>query len=226
VLSSRSEGGFVDGQAFERTALYQASTLAVAAIGLLALVESLLAGRKWIIVPASAVLAVALLLQIGRFEPENPQVYTAVIGSYLVLLGLVGLSRLRLIPELAEYGVYIEALGAATVMLPSFVQSIDAGWRYQWILLIETTLFLAGGIALRRRGILSMGVVFLVLVAGRTLLDAINAMPNWIVVALCGIALLGIGMGILLGRERWEQWQRTVVSWWEAAGDGNGALAG
>jgi hypothetical protein len=225
VLSAQSEGGFVGEQAFARTALYQASTLAVAAVGVLALVESLLAGRRWIIVPASAVLTIALLLQIGRFDPENPQVYTAVIGSYLVLLGLVGLSRLRLIPQLADYGVYVEALGAAMVMLPSFVQSIDAGWRYQWILLIEATLFLAGGIALRRRGILSAGVVFLVLVAGRTLLDAINAMPNWIVVALCGIGLLGIGMGILLGRERWDRWQRTVMSWWEAAGDGNGALA-
>jgi hypothetical protein len=224
VLAGQSENGLVEGEAFERTALYQASTLAVAAVGMLALVESLLAGRKWIIVPASAVLTVSLLLQIGRFSPENPQVYTAVIGSYLVLLGLVGLSRLRLIPELAEYGVYVEALGAATVMLPSFVQSIDSGWRYQWILLIEATLFLTGGIALRRRGILSMGVVFLVLVAGRTLFDAINAMPNWIVVALCGIGLLAIGMGILLGRERWEQWQKTVVSWWEAAGDGKGAL--
>jgi hypothetical protein len=121
--------------------------------------------------------------------------------------------------------VYVEALGAATVMLPSFVQSFDAGWRYQWILLIEAALFLAGGIALRRRGILSAGVLFLVLVAGRALFDAINAMPNWIVVALCGIGLLGIGVGILLGRERWDRWQRTVVSWWESAGEHNGALA-
>jgi hypothetical protein len=224
VLAGRTENGLVDGQAFERSALYEASTLAVAAVGVLALIESLMAKRRWVVVPASAVLIVALLLQIGRFTPENPQVYTAVIGSYLVLLGLVGLSRLRLIPELAESGVYIEALGAATVMLPSFVQSLDAGWRYQWILLIEAAVFLAGGIALRRRGILSMGVVFLVLVAGRALFDAINAMPNWIVVALCGIALLGIGMGILLGRERWDQWQKTVVSWWEAAGDGKGAV--
>ena len=223
VLSSQTESGFVDGQSFESTALYQASTLAVAAVGVLALVESLLAGRKWIIVPASAVLTLALLLQIGRFGPENPQAYTVVIGSYLVLLGLVGLSRMRLIPELAEYGVYIEALGAAIVMLPSFVQSIDAGWRYQWILLIEATVFLAGGIALRRRGILSMGAVFMVLVAGRALLDAINAMPNWIVVALCGMGLLGIGLAILLGRERWDRWQRTVIAWWEAAGV-NGAM--
>ncbi len=224
VLTGRVEGGATDSDEFARTALYQCSTLAVAAVGVLALVESMIARRRWVIVPASAVLTVALLLQIGRFEPENPQVYTAVVGSYLVLLAIVGLSRMKLIPELGEFAVYVEALGAATVMLPSFVQSFDAGWRYQWILLIEAAMFLTAGIGLRRRGILSAGVLFMVLVAGRTLFDALNAMPNWIVVALCGIGLLGIGMGILLGRERWDKWQRTVVSWWENAGDG--ALAG
>jgi limonene-1,2-epoxide hydrolase len=223
MLTGRVENGAVAGDEFARTALYQFSTLAVAAVGVLALVESLIARRRWIIVPASAVLTVALLLQIGRFEPENPQVYTAVIGSYLALLGIVGLSRLKLVPALSDFAVYIEALGAATVMLPSFVQSFDAGWRYQWILLIEAAMFLTAGIGLRRRGILSAGVLFMVLVAGRALFDAINAMPNWIVVALCGIGLLGIGMGILLGRERWDKWQRTVVSWWE---NGDGALAG
>lgn len=217
VLSAQSEAGLFNGEPFERSALYQFSTLAVAAVGALALVESMLARRKWIIVPASAVLTVALLLQIGSLRPENGQAYTAAIGAYLVLLAVVGISRLRLIPALGAYAVYIEALGAATIMLPSFAQSFGGGWRYQWILLIEATAFLATGIAMRRRGILSAAVLFLALVAGRTLFDAINAMPNWIVVALCGIALLGTGMGILLGRDQWDRWQRTLLSWWDDA---------
>lgn len=220
VLSAQSKGGLFNGEPFEQSALYQFSTLAVAGVGALALVESMLARRTWIIVPASAVLLVALLLQIGSLRPENAQAYTAVIGAYLVLLAVVGISRLRLIPALGEYAVYIEALGAATIMLPSFAQSIDAGWRYQWILLIETIVFLAAGIVMRRRGILSAGALFLVLAAGRLLFDAINAMPNWIVVALSGIALLGVGMGILLGRDQWDRWQRTVLSWWNSEDDG------
>jgi len=220
VLSVQSEGGLFNGEPFEQSVLYQFSTLAVAGVGALALVESMLARRTWIIVPASAVLLVALLLQIGSLRPENAQAYTAVIGAYLVLLAVVGISRLRLIPALGEYTVYIEALGAATIMLPSFAQSIDAGWRYQWILLIEAVVFLAAGIVMRRRGILSAGALFLVLAAGRLLFDAINAMPNWIVVALSGIALLGVGMGILLGRDQWDRWQRTVLSWWNGEDDG------
>jgi hypothetical protein len=35
---------------------------------------------------------------------------------------------------------------------------------------------------------------------------------------LAGMALLGVGMGILLGRERWNAWQRSLLGWWDAAG--------
>jgi hypothetical protein len=225
VLSAGTDNNLFNGEPFEQTALYQFSTAAVAAVGALALVESLLAQRRWIIVPASAVLAVALLLQIGSMRPENIQAYTAVIGAYLVLLGVVGISRMRLIPQVNDYAVYIEALGAATIMLPSFAQSLEGGWRYQWILLVESTVFLAGGIAMRRRGILASSALFMVLVSGRLLFDALNAMPNWIVVALCGIALLGVGVGILLGRDRWDSWQRAIVGLWEETADDDAALA-
>ncbi len=205
-----------DAEHLLRTPLYQWSTIGVAAVGLLAVIESSLTRRTWITVPASAVLLVALLLQIARFEPENVQAYTAVIGAYLVLLGAVGLARMRLLPEAAPYAQYVEALGAAIVMLPSFVQSLDAdGWPYTLALLMEAVAFFSAGVTLRRRGVLSAAILALVLVAGRTLFDAINAMPNWMVAAVVGIALLGVGMGILLGRDRWERWQRSVASWWE-----------
>jgi hypothetical protein len=65
----------------------------------------------------------------------------------------------------------------------------------------------------------------MVLVSGRLLFDALNAMPNWIVVALCGIALLGVGVGILLGRDRWDSWQRAIVGLWEETADDDAALA-
>jgi hypothetical protein len=65
----------------------------------------------------------------------------------------------------------------------------------------------------------------MVLVSGRLLFDALNAMPNWIVVALCGIALLGVGVGILLGRDRWDRWQRTLVGLWAETNGDDAALA-
>lgn len=223
LVAAQSEAGMVEGAALETSALYQVSTLAVALVGVIALVESAIAHRRWIIVPASAVLLVALLLQIARLQPDDVQAYAIPVGVYLLLLGVAGLSRLKLIPELEPAAVYVEAIGAATIMLPTFVQSFGGGWYYQVVLVVESAAFFSAGVALRRRGMLSAAITFIVLVAGRALFDAVYAMPNWVVVMIAGMALLGIGMGILAGRERWDRWQRTLLSWWEEAG--NGALA-
>lgn len=219
ILAYESENGLVGATAFEQTALYQVSTIAVAIVGGIALVESMLARRRWVIVPASAVLLVALLLQIARLDPANAQAYSAPIGVYLVLLAALGLSRLRLIPELEPAAVYVEAVGAGTIMLPTFAQSLDGGWYYHLALVIESAAFFSAGVALRRRGLLTAALAFMVLLAGRALLDAVNALPNWIIVMIAGMSLLAIGMGILAGRDRWEQWQRTLLAWWTETGD-------
>jgi multisubunit Na+/H+ antiporter MnhG subunit len=219
VLASQSRHGYVGDTRFFETALYEWATLTLGLAGALALLDAVISHRRWIIVPASAVLAVALLLQIGRFDPENAQAYTAVIGAYFLLLGLLGLWKFQLIPELAEAAPVVEALGAAMIMVPSMIQSLHAGGgRYEWIVLAEAAAFFTGAIVLRRRGMLSAAIVALVLVASRVLFDAVNALPNWVVVMIAGMALLGVGMGILLGRERWVRWQEALLGWWAHAG--------
>lgn len=204
-----------NGELFETSALYEWSTLATGVVALLSLVESSIARRGWLLVGASAVMLVAVLLQIGRFHPDNVQAYTAVIGSYLILLAIVGISRYRLIPELENSVAHVEALGAATIMLPSFLQSIDGGWRYELVLLVEAAGFLVSGIALRRRGLLGASLFALVLVAGRVLFDAINAVPNWIIALIIGTGLLVAGLAITVSRDRWTRWQDGVISWWD-----------
>ncbi|HEY7801345.1 MAG TPA: hypothetical protein VIE40_01605, partial [Dehalococcoidia bacterium] len=163
----------------------------------------------------SGVLLVSLLLQIAHLHPASPQPYALAIGLYLVLLGTLGLWRFRLVPEGRGLAPCVEALGAIVVMLPSFAQSLDGG-RYALILLAEALAFFAAGVVLRRRGMLATAITALVLVAARVLFDAMNALPNWIVVLVAGMALLGVGMGILLGRERWGRWQETLLAWWDA----------
>ncbi|MBF6598923.1 MAG: hypothetical protein IVW36_00240 [Dehalococcoidia bacterium] len=198
-----------------QSTLYQCSTLAVAIVGLLALVESSIARRGWVVVLASGVLFVALLLEIARFQPASGQAYTLAAGVYLVLLGTVGLWRFRLLPDGPRLAPYVEALGAVVIMLPSFAQSFGDG-RYALILLAEAVASFVVGVTLRRRGLLATAITAMMLVALRLLFDAINALPNWIVVLIAGMALLGVGMAILLGRERWERWQRALRSWWDA----------
>lgn len=209
ILAYHGSGG----TRFYETSLFECSTLTLAVFGALVTAASA-RGRRWLILPGSAIVVFAVLLQIGRFNPENAQAYTVVVGAYLVLVATFGLTKLRLAPSLAAIAPFIEGAGAAIIMLPSLLQSLDAGWRYEWIVLIEALAFLVSGIALRRRGLLSVAVTALVLVAGRLLFDAVNALPNWVVVAAAGAALLGIGMAILVGRDRWSVWQEAVVKWW------------
>jgi len=218
LVAVDSDRGLIDGVAFEQSALYECSTLATAVVGLVALVESSIARRGWVVVVGSAVLLVAILLQIGRFHPDNIQAYTAVAGAYLVMLGTLGLARFRLIPDAEDLAPYVEALGAATIMFPSFLQSLEGGWHYQAILFVEAAAFLSLSVALRRRGMLAASLAGLVLVAGRALFDAINALPNWIVALIVGMVLLALGLAILIGRDRWSRWEEAVMTWWEQAG--------
>lgn len=218
------ESGLVNGQVVRETALYQASTVSVGVLGGLVLGAAFALGRRWVIIPGTMILLAATLFQITRFDPANPQAYTAVIGAYLVLLGMFGLWKFRLAPEFEDAAPWVEALGAAIIMLPSFVQSIDGGYRYQWILLVEALAFFAVSVALKRRGLLGASISAMVLVAGRAVVDAVNALPNWIIVAIAGSSLLGIGMAILVGRDKWSEIQERLLGWWEETGNGHSAV--
>lgn len=217
------ETGLVDGLEATASALYQASTVSVAVLGALIVAMAFARGMRWAIVPGSAVLLVALILQLARFDP-HPQAFTAVIGTYILLLGLLGMWKFKLIPELQDSAPWLEALGAAVIMLPSFVQSIGGSYHYQWIMLVEAVGFFALGIVLKRRGILAAAISAMVLMAGRAVVDAVNALPNWIIVAIAGSTLLAIGMAILIGRDRWSEWQERLLGWWDEAGNGHSAV--
>jgi hypothetical protein len=218
ILAVRTHSGALHGGAFERSALYQCSTLAVATVGVLAVVESSIARRGWVVVAGTAVLAVALLLEIGRFHPGSAQPYTATTGVYLVLLGILGVSGFRVIAAREDVAQVIDAAGATIVMAPTIVQAFAGGWPYVALLLAEATVFFALGVTLRRRLLVGVALATLLGVVIRVLFDAVHALPNWIVVLLAGMALLGIGTGILVGRERWGRWQDRILSWWDEGG--------
>ncbi len=199
---------------FERSLPYQATTLAVGLVGALAIAEAAIWRRGWALVGGTAIMVISVLLAVGRFHPGSIQPYTAILGAYLVALGVFGLGRLRLIPDTEGIAPWAEAAGAALIMAPSFLRSLDGGWWYQSVVLIEAVVFITIAVTLRRRALLAVALGAMVLVAARSLFDAIHALPNWIVIMLAGMALLGVGMGILVGRDRWTRWQDALVEWW------------
>ena len=209
------EDGFVGTERFEETVLYQTAAASVMLLALLVALQSWLMRRFELLAGASALLMVALLLEIGHFRPENVQAYTVPLGVYLLAGGLLA-SRVRTLPDEARPFVEpLQALGAAVLMGPSLVLSWqEGGGLYALILLAEALALL--GLALMQRWLwlLATSSGFIVLVALRYLFDGARVLPNWVTLALAGLLLLTAGMAVLLGREQWVRWQRVMQAWW------------
>ncbi|MCH8901764.1 MAG: hypothetical protein IIC88_05640 [Chloroflexi bacterium] len=207
--------GFVGMERFEETALYQTAAASVLLLGLLALATSWRMRRLDVAAGASALLMVALLLEIGHFRPENVQAYTAPLGVYL-LAGAFLASRVRALPdELRSLIGPLQTVGAVVLMGPSLVQSWEAdGWPYALLVLGEGLLLLSLALVGRWLWLLSTSTSFVVLAALRYLFDAAQVVPNWVTLTLAGLLLLAAGMAILIGREEWTRRQRQAQAWW------------
>ncbi|MCH7719301.1 MAG: hypothetical protein IIB21_07505, partial [Chloroflexi bacterium] len=207
--------GFVGMERFEETALYQTAAASVLLLGLLAIATSWRMRRLDVAAGASALLMVALLLEIGHFRPENVQAYTAPLGVYL-LAGAFLASRVRALPdELRSLIGPLQTVGAVVLMGPSLVQSWEAdGWPYALLVLGEGLLLLSLALVGRWLWLLSTSTSFVVLAALRYLFDAAQVVPNWVTLTLAGLLLLAAGMAILIGREEWTRRQRMAQAWW------------
>jgi hypothetical protein len=208
--------GFVGTEHFEKTLLYQTSAASVFLLALLVVTLSWLPRRVEIAAGATALMMVALLLEIGHFRPDNIQFYTAPLGAYL-LVGALLSSRLRGLPDdLRQIIVLVESLGAILIMGPSLVQSFDEGaWGYGVVLLGEGLSFVAIAIMRRRLWLLGSAIGFTVLDGLHYLFFAGGpALPTWAMLALAGTAVMAAGTAILFGRDQWTRWQRAVEDWW------------
>ncbi len=215
-LAMLTEHGFVDSVHFEVTGLYQTSAAAVALIAVLLFAKAHISRRIDIAALGSALAMVAGLLQVGHFGPDNLQAYTAPLGVYILAMALLSL-RVRVMPNDVRAPVpAIELLGAALIMGPSFVQSLDAdGWRYGAILLAEGIGFVVLALVQRRIWLMGAATTFVVMDAAHYLFFAGGpALPNWAILAIAGTAVMGAGTAILFGRESWTAWQEKLQSWW------------
>jgi hypothetical protein len=207
--------GLVDGTHFEQTAIYLTVIGSVVVLGLLTLEWSRLKRRLEVAVLASAFLVLALLLAIGHLNPANIQAYTVPVGLYWIALGMFcarsrGVSREW--KELAEPGI---AVGPAIIMGPSLLAAINGdGWAYNAILLTEAVAFVVIALVQRWPRLLSLSIGFITLDAGYLLLFTGRPLPTWALLGLAGLVVMAAGTAILLARDRWSTWQRTLTAWW------------
>jgi hypothetical protein len=209
-------GGFVGAQHFGKTLLYETAAASVGVLALMLACLGWLQRRVEIVAGSTALMMVALLLEVGHFRPDNIQAYTVPLGVYVLGGALLAL-RLSKLPEEAREAVGIaELVGAVMIMGPTFVQSFERGaWAYGIILLGEgLALF---GIAVTRRRlwllcsstgfVVANGLHYLFFSGGPT-------PPGWVMLATAGTLVMAAGTAILLGRDQWTRWQTTLEEWW------------
>ena len=210
--------GFVGAQHFEKTLLYETAAASVAVLAFLLVGLSWFQRRVEIAAGATALMMVALLLEVGHFRPDNIQAYTAPLGVY-VLAGALIASRLRGLPEDIREAVGVgELLGAVLIMAPTFLQSFDHGaWAYGIILLVEG-LALVGMAVVRRRIYLLCSSTGFVVADGLHYLffSGGPALPNWAILAIAGMLVMAAGTAILFGRDQWTHWQSAIEAWWNS----------
>ena len=173
-------------------------------------------GIRWASLPASALVMVALELAIATLEPGNVQAHTVPAALYLALVGLAVRTSGTLSRHLSWHEL-LQLAGAALLVLPQAEQGFEpGGTRWGLVLLIEGIALLGVAMVLGARWLGVSAVVTLSGVALRFLWlnRESEAVPYWVMLAVAGFLLLGVGMTILLQREWWDRTRVRVRGWW------------
>jgi hypothetical protein len=190
-----------------------ALAVAVAAVALGA--EGLRLRNRALAVAGSGVLVPAILLAVATLQPANVQAYTSPVGLYLVGLGL-GFRRSSRAPGVHMYDhEALLALGLAFLVLPPSKQAFESGNNpYIFELVAEGIVFLILGLVLSARWLVAGGVLAFTVVALRGLTLFGTKVPFWLTLAVTGMVSVGLGILLLLERERWERACRWIGDWW------------
>jgi hypothetical protein len=124
---------------------------------------------------------------------DNPQAYTLLPASYLLLVGAL-LPADKKLRGAAYYAAWASILGSFTLLLPTFVQSFtdQNDTLYLLILVAEAIVVVAVGLGTRARSLLLIGGGFIGLAAIRGAVVAVtNDVPIFVVFAALALLLIG-----------------------------------
>lgn len=193
---------------------YGPATLATALCGLALLLDAVVTLRRPTGYGASALFMVALLMAIARVTPDNPQAYAVPLGLYLLTLSVYVAYERDLGPVRMPAANGLLAAAVCVILGTTLVQSLVHPWRYIFLGLGEGLALLGVTLFLRRRYGVVLTLLFLVLTTLRALFDAARALPNWVVIGLLGLTLLGLGVFVLLRRDRFDTWGSAAAARW------------
>ena len=144
---------------------------------------------------ASALAMIALLMEIAIREPSNIQAYTVPLALYLLGLGWTQRRQASLQDMLL-------GAGAAILIVPTLLQAMNAS-GFNWLLLAggEALALFIVGLILRLRVLIAAGIIAISLIVLRMLVDAVNALPSWMILLVIGLTLLAGGTVMVVWKE-------------------------
>jgi len=203
ILSGALVRTFRDGADAPSRAL--AESLTLVALGVIA-------ARPALTTAALATVGIEAVWIIG--DPRAREFHGIVAGAYLmaVALGAVRYLRGRIDERVL---LAMETGGAFLFIVPTLV----AGWSAEFfpqtvMVFLEIFLVMGLGIVLHRRWLVAGALSALGLETIRGAIDAVNRLPNWALFGASGAILLSVGFVLLLKREAWNAWSRSMFKWW------------
>ncbi len=167
-----------------------ASVLAVA--GLLALF-AFQTNQRVLLYLAGLVAAMSFSWGVRWFDLENPQAYTLLPASYLLLVGAL-LPADKKLRGAAYWAAWASILGSFILLLPTFVQSFtdENDTLYLLVLVAEAVVVVTVGLGTRARSLLLIGAGFIGVAAIRGAVIAVtNDVPIFVVFAALALLLIG-----------------------------------
>ncbi|HMO95379.1 MAG TPA: hypothetical protein PKD27_04605, partial [Tepidiformaceae bacterium] len=191
-----------------------AATLAVGAALLTG--EGVLRRQRTLVYWGAAVLVGSVELAVASLEPTNVQAFTIPVGLYLLALGFLVRRATPFFGRHMYSNEALLALASLVFVLPPAQQSLTPGGEAWGLMVIAMALgLLVLGLAFAQRWLTVAGVVTVAAAGGRfAFATGASAIPNWVIIGVVGLALLGLGTLLLFEREWWERTRSKLSGWW------------
>jgi hypothetical protein len=197
----------------------QSLALTVALSGLTAIGHAYWRRDRHLVYGGVAMLEIGLFMELLFFRVGQPQAFARPGGAYQLMIAYWAWRRgsAKTVKRLLEAAALVLLLGVSLLQALGFMSDGYDRYVYSTFLLVESAGLLALGAVLRWRYTFFLGAVALVADVLILLRDPLQALNTWYLVALIGLALIGVVIWIERQRQQiplWvEAWRARLEQW-------------
>ena len=196
----------------------QPLAVATAVYGLLLVAYGFDSWKRIPVYAGVALLVSAYMLQILVFDVGQPQAFVLPAGIYLLAIGYFEWRRGTVrVKGLLESSALVLLLGISLLQAVGFLGAGLPRYTYDTLLFIEALALLGAGVALRWKKTFFASALAVVADVLILLADPVRAMNTWYLVAVTGLAMIGLVVFAEQRRQQiptWiEEWRRRLETW-------------